>query len=85
MRKYEMKLAQPVGETVRVPVSVLRGAGTKEHIFQLMEQVKMIDFVAGRLFVCKGVYECTDQLSCIFGEISPRAFINSISLFDRTI
>ena len=80
-----MKLAQPVDEPVSIPIAVLGGVGTKEHIFELMEQVKMIGFAAGRLYVCKGVYECTDQPSRIFGEISDRALLNSISLFDRTI
>lgn len=69
MGKFEMKLAQPVDELVSVSITLLGRAVTKEHIFELMERVKMIEFAVGRLFVCKGVYECTDQLSRIFGEI----------------
>ena len=57
MKGYDIKLAQQVRDLVSIPITVLGGAGTKEHIFKLMEHFKVIGAAAGSLFVFKGVYK----------------------------
>jgi imidazole glycerol-phosphate synthase subunit HisF len=57
MKGYDMKLAQLVRDSVSIPITVLGGAGTKEHIFELVDQFKVIGAAAGSLFVFKGVYK----------------------------
>jgi cyclase len=57
MKGYDMKLAQKVRELVSIPITVLGGAGTKEHIFELVDQFKVIGAAAGSLFIFKGAYK----------------------------
>lgn len=57
MKGYDIKLAQRVRDMVSIPITVLGGAGTKEHIFELVDQFKVIGAAAGSLFVFKGVYK----------------------------
>jgi cyclase len=56
MKGYDMKLVQNVRDLVSIPITVLGGAGAKEHIFELVDQFKVIGAAAGSLFVFKGVY-----------------------------
>lgn len=57
MKGYDMKLAQRVRDRVSIPMTVLGGAGSKDHIFELVDQFKVIGAAAGSLFVFKGVYK----------------------------
>ena len=57
MKGYDMKLAQMVRDQVSIPITVLGGAGSKEHIFELVDRFKVIGAAAGSLFVFKGVYK----------------------------
>lgn len=57
MNGYDMKLVQKIRDLVSIPITVLGGAGTKEHIFELVDQFKVIGAAAGSLFVFKGVYK----------------------------
>lgn len=57
MKGYDIKLAQRVRDLVSIPITILGGAGTKEHIFELVDQFKVIGAAAGSLFVFKGVYK----------------------------
>ena len=57
MKGYDIKLAQMVRDQVSIPITVLGGAGSKEHIFELVDRFKVIGAAAGSLFVFKGVYK----------------------------
>ena len=57
MQGYNMKLAQMVRDQVSIPITVLGGAGSKDHIFELVDRFKVIGAAAGSLFVFKGVYK----------------------------
>ena len=57
MKGYDMKLAQMVRDQVSIPITVLGGAGSKGHIFELVDRFKVIGAAAGSLFVFKGVYK----------------------------
>jgi cyclase len=56
MKGYDLNLVKKVREAVNIPVTVLGGAGTKEHIFELINQFKIIGAAAGSLFVFKGIH-----------------------------
>lgn len=57
MKGYDLKLAQKVRDSVCIPITVLGGAGTKDHIFELINHFKVIGVAAGSLFVFKGIYK----------------------------
>ena len=57
MKGYDLNLVKKVREAVNIPVTVLGGAGTKEHIFELINQFKIIGAAAGSLFVFKGIHK----------------------------
>lgn len=57
MKGYDMKLAQMVRDQVSIPITVLGGAGSKRHIFELVDRFKVIGAAAGSLFVFKGVHK----------------------------
>lgn len=56
MSGYDLGLAKNVRESVTSPLSILGGAGTFEHIRELIEAVGIIGAAAGSLFVFKGIY-----------------------------
>jgi len=57
MKGYDMKLAQMARDQVSIPITMLGGAGSKQHIFDLVHKFKVIGAAAGSLFVFKGVYK----------------------------
>ncbi len=57
MKGYDLKLIKKVRESVSVPITALGGVGSKEHIFELVNQFKIIGAAAGSLFVFKGIYK----------------------------
>ena len=57
MKGYDMKLAQMARDQVSIPITMLGGAGSKQHIFDLVDKFKVIGAAAGSLFVFKGVYK----------------------------
>ena len=56
MKGYDLELAHAVRESVRLPLSVLGGAGSLADIARLIETCGVVGAAAGSLFVFKGVY-----------------------------
>lgn len=57
MEGYDLNLVKLVREAVAVPITVLGGAGHKDHIIDLVRRFKLIGASAGSLFVFKGAYK----------------------------
>lgn len=53
---YDLALAAAIRRTVRLPITVLGGAGTLEHIERLIRECGVVGAAAGSLFVFKGPY-----------------------------
>lgn len=56
MNGYDLKLAKVIREAVRVPMTVLGGAGSLEDIGKLFQTCGVVGAAAGSLFVFKGAY-----------------------------
>lgn len=56
MQGYDLELARQIHDSSRVPVTILGGAGSLQHIEQLVRNFGVIGAAAGSLFVFKGVY-----------------------------
>lgn len=56
MKGYDLDLAAMVREAVRLPMSVLGGAGSLSDMRALLERCGVIGAAAGSLFVFKGTY-----------------------------
>jgi cyclase len=56
MKGYDISLARSVRKSVSIPVTILGGAGTIEHIAEIIAQLGIIGAAAGSLFVFKGIY-----------------------------
>jgi cyclase len=56
MKGYDLALAAKVREAVRVPLTILGGAGSLQDIGALVAQCGTVGAAAGSLFVFKGVY-----------------------------
>jgi imidazole glycerol-phosphate synthase subunit HisF len=56
MEGYDIELAKAVRERIRVPLTVLGGAGHLDHMSQLVRSVPLAGAAAGSLFVFKGKY-----------------------------
>lgn len=56
MAGYDLDLARKVRATVSIPMSVLGGAGSLDHMQELIDAVGIVGAVAGSLFVFKGPY-----------------------------
>ena len=56
MDGYDLELAAKIREVVAVPLTILGGAGSFEHIRELVNTVGIVGACAGSLFVFKGVY-----------------------------
>ena len=56
MKGYDIKLARLLREQLRVPLTILGGAGSLDHISNLLEACGVIGAAAGSLFVFKGQY-----------------------------
>ena len=57
MRGYDFDLVNRVKSAVKVPVTVLGGAGSINDIKQLIQRYPVIGAAAGSLFVFKGKYK----------------------------
>lgn len=57
MSGYDLELARMVCSAVRVPVSILGGAGSLDDIGRLVEACGIVGAVAGSLFVFKGSFK----------------------------
>ena len=56
MGGYDLELAKKVRATVSSPISILGGAGSTEHMQELIDAVGVVGAAAGSMFVFKGVY-----------------------------
>jgi cyclase len=56
MKGYDLKLARRIREAVRVPITLLGGAGSLEDLETLIREVGVVGASAGSLFVFKGAY-----------------------------
>ena len=56
MKGYDLELVRAVRRSVDIPITVLGGAGSLQHISELINSFGIIGAAAGSLFVFKGVY-----------------------------
>jgi cyclase len=56
MAGYDLDLARNVRQAVSIPMTMLGGAGTTEHMQELIDTVGLVGAAAGSMFVFKGVY-----------------------------
>ena len=56
MQGYDIPLLESVREKCTMPITVLGGAGSLEHIKKMISKFKIIGVAAGSLFVFKGKY-----------------------------
>ena len=56
MQGYDLDLASQVKRELQVPVTFLGGAGSLEHVGELITQLGIVGAAAGSLFVFKGKY-----------------------------
>jgi cyclase len=56
MKGYDLAMAKRLREAVRVPITLLGGAGSLADIESLIDAVGVVGAAAGSLFVFKGVY-----------------------------
>lgn len=56
MQGYDLELVRTVRAAVTVPITVLGGAGSLDHLADLVREFGIIGAAAGSLFVFKGVY-----------------------------
>jgi imidazole glycerol-phosphate synthase subunit HisF len=56
MQGYDLDLASQFRQALRVPMTFLGGAGSLEHVGQLVSRLGVVGAAAGSLFVFKGKY-----------------------------
>jgi cyclase len=56
MQGYDIELARSFKQALHVPVTFLGGAGSAEHLAELIGQLGVVGVAAGSLFVFKGKY-----------------------------
>lgn len=57
MKGYDLALAERIRQTVKIPITILGGAGALHDIEALIRACGVIGAAAGSLFVFKGVYK----------------------------
>ena len=56
MKGYDLEMAQRMRSALKVPLTVLGGAGSLEHMGELFQRCGVVGAAAGSLFVFKGQY-----------------------------
>jgi cyclase len=56
MQGYDLELATQIKQALNVPVTFLGGAGSLEHLGELIGKLGVVGAAAGSLFVFKGKY-----------------------------
>jgi cyclase len=56
MQGYDLNLAMQIKATLRVPLTFLGGAGSLDHLSELIRSTGLVGAAAGSLFVFKGKY-----------------------------
>lgn len=77
MKGYDLALIKKVRECVNVPLTVLGGAGSIDHILNLIDEYKIIGASAGSLFVFKGVYKA------VLINYLPELILNKIRMISK--
>lgn len=79
MQGYDLELACQLKESLEVPVTVLGGAGTLDHVQDLVRQLGVVGAAAGSMFVFKGKYRAVlinyptpDQKRDLFKRVLQR-------------
>lgn len=79
MQGYDLELACQLKESLEVPVTVLGGAGTLDHVQDLVRQLGVVGAAAGSMFVFKGKYRAVlinyptpDQKKELFKSVLQR-------------
>lgn len=79
MNGFDLELIEGVASKLSIPITVLGGAGSQEHIQEVIECHKVIGVAAGSLFVFKGPhkavlinYPATANKQRLFDSISKR-------------
>lgn len=57
MKGYDLDLINKISQTITIPLTVLGGAGSLDHIKQVIDEHGIIGVAAGSLFVFKGPYK----------------------------
>ena len=63
MQGYDLPLIENIRENVVCSITVIGGAGSLDHIKDLISKFKIIGASAGSLFVFKGKYKGINKLS----------------------
>ena len=79
MTGYDLELAMKVRGAVSVPMTVIGGAGSKEHFRQLVSAIGLAGAAAGSFFVFKGSLRAVlityprpaDKLALWEGAVGP--------------
>jgi cyclase len=56
MQGYDLNLASQIRAVLKVPMTIMGGAGSLEHVRQLVSHLGVVGAAAGSLFVFKGKY-----------------------------
>jgi cyclase len=56
MQGYDLELAAQFKQALKVPVTFLGGAGSLDHLGELVSRLGVVGAAAGSLFVFKGKY-----------------------------
>lgn len=57
MKGYDLALAERIRQTVKIPITILGGAGTLSDLEALIRACGVVGAAAGSLFVFKGIYK----------------------------
>jgi cyclase len=57
MQGYDTRLISKVRESISIPLTVLGGAGSVNHLRSVIDEFGTIGVAAGSLFVFKGIYK----------------------------
>lgn len=57
MKGYDLVLAEKIRAAVKLPITILGGAGSLDHVAQLIRACGVVGASAGSLFVFKGAYK----------------------------
>lgn len=79
MGGYDLDLAQRLRSALKVPLTVLGGAGSLDHLVELVQRCGVVGAAAGSLFVFKGQYRAVlinyptpKQKDALFAAATPR-------------
>ena len=56
MKGYDLKLFESIRKQISVPLTIMGGAGSPDHIKEVVNKFGIIGAAAGSLFVFKGKY-----------------------------